>query len=70
MAEARCQDGWSHTSAMLAMIANANRDPKKKKSPYKPADFNPMLAERKTAGIPLTTENIGILKTVFVDGKS
>jgi hypothetical protein len=29
MAEARGRESWAHTSAILALIANVNRDPKK-----------------------------------------
>ena len=40
MSDARGRDNWSHTSTLLAMIANVNRDPKKT-SPFKPSDFDP-----------------------------
>ena len=66
MAEARAEDKWSHTSAVLAMIANANRDSKKKTTPYKPADFNPMVGTTNASkGIPVDADNIEALK-VFV----
>lgn len=32
---------WWHTSSLLAMTANVNRDPKKTPTPYKPKDFHP-----------------------------
>jgi len=65
MAEARTRDNWAHTSAMLAMIANAHRDPKKTK-PFMPADFNPM--EQQQANQPIIrTNDLSILKSVFVD---
>ena len=65
MAEAHGRDCWNHTSAILAMIANVNRDPKKGKA-FKPSDFNPHV-EKQRSGIPLTSDNLSILKTVFVD---
>jgi len=40
MAEARCRERWAHTSAVLALIANVHRDPKRSRV-FKPADFNP-----------------------------
>ena len=64
MADARRRDEWQHTSAVLAMLANVHRNPKKKPQPFTPADFNP-LAERKPVTIAKT--DIRILKRVFVD---
>ncbi|MBU0717311.1 MAG: hypothetical protein KJ749_03605 [Planctomycetes bacterium] len=40
MAEARGRESWTHTSGILALIANVNRDPKKTR-PFKPSDFDP-----------------------------
>ena len=37
---------WQRTALLCAVIANCNRDKKKKPSPYKPADFMPK--EQKT----------------------
>jgi predicted FMN-binding regulatory protein PaiB len=39
MAEARQEDAWNHTSNVLAMLVNVNRDPKS--TPADPRDFNP-----------------------------
>jgi hypothetical protein len=44
MAESRSQAEWSRTSAIMCLIANVNRDPKRKSTPYKPSDFNPYIA--------------------------
>ncbi len=41
MAEGRSRAQWNHTSHLMAMTANVNRDPAKKPSPYQPGDFNP-----------------------------
>lgn len=69
MAEARGRDQWTHTSSVLALIANVNRDPKKTR-PYKPSDFNPYEARRSTAaGIPITKQTLGMLKSVFVNNQ-
>ena len=65
MAEGRSESLWSHTSVMLAMIANVNRDPKKT-SAFKPDDFNPH-ARKKDVRLP---GNIRMLKQVFVDRRS
>jgi hypothetical protein len=42
MAEARCAVWWNHTSAVLALIANVNRDPRRRSKPYESSDFHPM----------------------------
>lgn len=46
MVEGRNAEAWSHTSSVLALIANVNRDPKKRRA-FKPADFNPYAKLRK-----------------------
>jgi hypothetical protein len=63
MADARRRDAWQHTSALLAMLANVHRNPKKKPQPFTPAEFNP-LVERKHASVKT---GIRTLKTIFVD---
>ncbi|MCK4603005.1 MAG: hypothetical protein KAU28_11095 [Phycisphaerae bacterium] len=67
MAEAKARDEWNHTSAVLAMLANVNRDPKKGRG-FRPDDFNPYAAKRKT-GIAIRADNIGILKQAFVGNR-
>jgi len=65
MAEARSKSEWGRASALLALIANVNRDPKKG-VPFTPSDFNPH--ERQTPDVPVTQlADLSILKTVFVD---
>ena len=63
MAEARGRADWGRTSAMLALLANAHRDPKRSRA-FKPTDFNPYEVERRVVG---KTRDLSILKTVFVD---
>lgn len=46
MADARSREAWGHTSSLLALIANVNRDPKRSR-PYKASQFNPHLAPRR-----------------------
>ncbi|HEV57107.1 MAG TPA: hypothetical protein ENN87_06365 [Phycisphaerales bacterium] len=63
MAEARGRDNWAHTSAILALIANVNRDPKKTR-PCKPADFDPYAArDKRREAIEVTS--MGTLKEAF-----
>ena len=62
MAEAKARDEWARASSILAMIANAHRDPKKTRA-YRPSDFSPFEKRRKR-GIPITPDNIGVLKAL------
>ncbi len=53
MAEGQGREQWAHTSTVLAMIANVNRDPKKGRA-LKPDDFNPYADERRSNAIPVS----------------
>jgi len=67
MTEARLEASWDHTSALMALLANVNRDPKRH-GPYRMEDFHPF--RRRTAqGIRITRQNIGLLRKVFCQGK-
>jgi len=65
MAEARGRDNWAHTSAILALVANVNRDPKKTRA-YKPSDFDPYSArEKRDEAIEVT--DMAVLKDAFTN---
>ena len=66
MAESRQRDAWDHTSAVLCMLYNANRDPKKTRAAT-PQEFHP-LRRKGRSGIPLKAANIGILKAFAKKG--
>jgi len=67
MAEARGRDNWAHTSAVLALVANVNRDPKKTRA-YRPSDFDPYSTrEKRDEAIEVT--DMGVLKDVFTRPK-
>ncbi len=68
MAEAKGQDHWNHTSSLMALIANVNRDPKKSKV-LKPTDFHPHVKGKAKRDKPPKAD-ITLLKTVFVDRHS
>jgi len=68
MAEGRDRQRWNHTAQLLALIANANRDPKKRRA-FRPSDFNPYARGRGREGLPITKGTIGVLKTVFVKNR-
>ncbi len=63
MAQARMRDEWARTSSLLALIANAHRDPKKTRA-FKPGDFDPFA--KPTRPIKVGVE---VLKDVFLHGK-
>ena len=64
MAEARQRESWARTASVMALIANANRDPKKTR-PFKPSDFDPFARASKSA----PKVGIGVLKSVFIEGR-
>ena len=65
MAEGRIEQEWNHTAAILAMLANVNRDPKRGRA-LRPADFHPGTVRKAASAAPLKGD-IRLLKTVFVD---
>lgn len=65
MAEGRSRERWAHTSSLLALMANAHRDPDASHV-YKPGDFNPHYQRPE----PIVGKaDIGVLKQVFVDNR-
>lgn len=65
MAGAKQTDDWNHTAAILALLANLHRDPKKGKA-FKPADFHPALKKAPVANAVAPKVDVSVLKTVFV----
>ena len=65
MAEAKQTDDWNHTAALLAMLGNIHRDPKKGKA-FRPADFHPAMKRTSPSSTPVPKVDVSILKTVFV----
>jgi len=61
MAEGRQREQWSRLSALMALIANTQRDPKKTRA-LKPADFDPFARE-----VPVVKADVSVLKQVFID---
>jgi len=65
MAEARGRDNWAHTSAVLALVANVNRDPKKTRA-YKPSDFDP-YSTRRQRDEAIEVQDLAVLKDAFTN---
>lgn len=80
MAEGQDRQAWLHTSTLLAMTANVNRDAKKRRIPFVPAEFDhyatkaDVAAQKEAAalavkgGVPVTRENIDVLRTMLPGG--
>ncbi len=66
MAEARAATQWAQTSAVLAMLANCHRDPKKSRA-FTPTDFNPLERRKARKRVLGRTRDLSILRNVFVD---
>jgi hypothetical protein len=68
MADSASRERWQHTSALMALLANCHRDPKKTR-PFRPKDFHPLerseRAARRTRRKPVV--GVSVLKQVFVD---
>jgi len=65
MAEGCNRAQWRHTSAVMALIANVNRDPKKGR-PFEPADFDPHnTTESHEDVIEVTPETVSEFKKAF-----
>lgn len=52
MSRAKAREAWSHTAAVMALIANCNRDPKKRRQPWSPDDFHPLAKRDRITGPP------------------
>ena len=65
MAEGRQRHDWALASTLMALFANAHRDPKRTR-PLKPSDFDPFGHAVKA---PLPKVPITVLRDVFIDGR-
>lgn len=66
MAEARQRAAWARTASLCCLIANANRDVRRKPSPFTADDFNPYA--RPQAAVPAGKTAFRMLKRMFVKG--
>ena len=66
MLDGRQMAQWDHTAAILAMQAEINRDRKKRRKPFGPGDFHPMVQQKRKKKRPKErTKDISILWQVF-----
>jgi hypothetical protein len=69
MVDAARSEAWQHTAWIMCMIANVNRDAKKRPRPFSPDEFNPMAvgSKKKTGSdaIVITKETVGQMREAF-----
>ena len=68
MAEARRRHDWLVASHIMALVANANRDPQRRRRPFDIVDFLPPDLRRhrqRSDGAPLTREALYALRPLF-----
>ena len=69
MAEGLGRERWARTALLACVVANAARDPKKRR-PFTPDDFNP-YADRSRHGdvIEVNRETVGLMREAFTGKK-
>jgi hypothetical protein len=65
MAEGRSRAAWNHTASIMALLANINRDPRRRSQPYKPEEFTPH-ASRNIAPVPVKQVDMKSLKNMYL----
>jgi hypothetical protein len=61
--EGHSRAAWDHTASLMCLIANVNRDPKRRSDPWRVEDFHPHLADAAGgAGGSVPNVGIGVLK--------
>ncbi len=61
MAEGLGRERWAHTSLICALIANANRDPKKGRA-YRPSDFDPYARDKRRLRTVASKQDLKLLR--------
>ena len=65
MADSKRKHDWSIASSQMALLAEVNRNHKKRFRPYKPAEFNPLMTTQ-SRPIPITVAQLGQLLSLPV----
>ena len=68
MVDAREDRQWYHTASIMAMIAEVNRNPKKRRKAFTATQFHPMHITEKPQAIEFV--ELRVLKAIFVDRKT
>lgn len=61
MAEGIGRARWAHTSILCALLANANRDPRRGR-PFKPSDFDPYARQERRRRTTADKDSLAILR--------
>lgn len=64
MLDGHSEASWAHTASIMALIANVNRDPKRRSTPFTANDFNPYAKRVEPQRIKV---KFSALKSIFVD---
>lgn len=64
MAEGKQRNEWSHTSSVMALLVNINRNPKRGKA-VKPCDFNPFVQRAKPVRKMSWDEFDGLMRSMI-----
>ena len=62
MAEGAQKERWARTSSMMALIANVNRDTRKRPQPFRPEEFDPFADTGRAEPVVLDRSTIGQLR--------
>ena len=68
MAEGLGRERWAHTSLLCALVANANRDPKRSR-PVKPEDFDPYARQDRRERIDADSGSLSMLREALTGRK-
>lgn len=68
MARARDASEWARTAAAMALLANVNRDSKRRRKPFEPDDFNPCVERQKQPARDLRPEELQLMREMFERG--
>jgi hypothetical protein len=68
LAEGAGRARWAHTSILCALVANANRDPKRTR-PFKPSDFDPYARADRRLRTVADKESLAMLKEALTGRK-
>jgi len=61
MAEGLGRERWAHTSLICTLIANAHRDPKKRR-PFTPSDFDPYARRDRSSRMVADKQDLALLR--------
>ncbi len=64
MSDAKTKGDWARTASIMAVIAEVNRDKKKRPAPFTANDFNPTVERKKPKVVQ--HKDLSVLRDIFV----